>query len=36
MISAIATPRMVSRTTQTTVKNVMFQKALTNRSDAAP
>ena len=32
MISAIATPRMVSSPTQTTVKKVTFQKELTNRS----
>ena len=32
MISAMATPRMVSRPTQTTVKNVTFQKELTSRS----
>ena len=32
MMSAIATPRIVSRTTQTTVKSEVLMKALINRS----
>ena len=32
MISAMMTPRIVSRITQTMVKNVVFRKAFQNRS----
>ena len=32
MMTAMATPMIVSATTQTTVKNVVFKKALTRRS----